>query len=322
MDAFMEKTAVIGAGLMGTQIALVLALGSRRTTIVSRRQESLDKAAQSLARYLGDLERHDGLLGSTRDEIGGRIALSTSVEEAVDGAEFVVESITENLEAKQSLFQHLDELTDAEVPLMSNTSGIPISDLAQRVKEKGRVGGSHFVQPGHIVPVLEVIRTETTTDEIMDKVTRMWQRLGRFPIKVERDIPGFLINRLQHAVIREAVHLLATGVASAEDIDQAFRLGLAPRFTTAGPLMQRDINGLRMHVSVATHLWKHLGGWEDPLAYLQAMVDRGEYGLDAGKGYYDWQGQDPAQVRASKDEQLLRRTVQVMEDWERENSQN
>ena len=105
------------------------------------------------------------------------------------------------------------------------------------------------------------------------------------------------------------------GLADAEAIDQAIELGLAPRFTTAGPLKQRDINGLKMHVRVAEHLWKELGGWEEPLAYLQAMVERGETGLDSGKGYYDWSGQDPTAVRSQKDEQLIRRTEQVMADW-------
>jgi len=104
------------------------------------------------------------------------------------------------------------------------------------------------------------------------------------------------------------------GVASASDIDTAMRLGLAPRLTTAGPLEQRDINGLGMHVRVASHLWKTLDGWEEPLAYLHAKVARGETGLEAGKGYYDWSGKDPVTVRSQKDELLLRRTEQVMSE--------
>ena len=112
---------------------------------------------------------------------------------------------------------------------------------------------------------------------------------------------------------------MVTGVADADSIDRAVELGLAPRFTTAGPLKQRDINGLKMHVQVAEHLWKNLGGWEEPLAYLQAMVARGETGLESGKGYYDWSGQDPAAVRSEKDELLLRRTEQVMADWRASN---
>jgi 3-hydroxybutyryl-CoA dehydrogenase len=244
--------------------------------------------------------------------------MSTSLEDAAGNSEFIVETITEDLEAKQALFKQLDDQMPPEIPLVSNTSGLPITQLGSLSKGKHRIAGSHFVQPAHIVPVMEVIKTEHTSEEIMDRTVTIWEGLGRTPLRVNQDIPGFLINRLQHAVIREAVALLASGIAGAEDIDQAFRLGLAPRFTTAGPLEQRDINGLSMHVKVATHLWKNLSSWEEPLAYLQELVARGNTGLESGKGYYDWKGRDAADIRGEKDEQLLRRTRQVMEDWNNE----
>ena len=318
MDLFLDKTTVVGAGLMGSQIGLVLALGSKRTDLVSRRQESLDKAVKNLGRYATDLHRHDGLLGESPEAVLGRIRTTTDLESAVAGAAFVVESIPEDLEAKQTLFKELDAMTPPEILLASNTSGLPITQLAAHAKHKGRIAGSHFVQPGHIVPVVEIVRAEETSDAAMDRIAAIWERLGRLPLRVNRDVPGFLINRLQHAIIREAVDLLASGVANVEDIDMALRLGLAPRFTTAGPLEQRDINGLNTHVRVAAHLWKTLGGWEGPLAYLQDKVARGETGLESGKGYYDWSDRDPEAVRAEKDEQLLRRTRQVMADWEAE----
>ncbi len=318
-DLFLNKSAVMGGGLMGSQITLVLALGSSETVLMSRRQETLDNAMANIRRYAGDLERHNQLRGETADAVVNRIRTTTDVVDAVDSAEFVVESISENLEGKQALFEQMDAIAPRETVLASNTSGLPITTLGERMAHQDRIGGSHFVQPGHIVPVVEVIRGDRTSDETMDRSCEVWERLGRITLRVQKDGPGFLINRLQHAIIREAVHLLVTGVADAESIDLAVELGLSPRFTTAGPLKQRDINGLKMHVSVAGHLWKELGGWEKPLAYLQAMVERGETGLDAGKGYYDWSGQDPTAVRSEKDEQLIRRTEQVMADWNAKN---
>ena len=304
---------------MGSQITLVLALGSSETVLVSRRQETLDNAMANIRRYAGDLERHDQLREETAAAVVGRIRTTTDVEDAVSGVDFVVESISENLEGKQALFEQMDAIAPRETVLASNTSGLPITTLGERMTHQDRIGGSHFVQPGHIVPVVEVIRGDKTSDQTMDRSCEVWERLGRLTVRVNKDGPGFLINRLQHAIIREAVHLLVTGVADAESIDLAVQLGLSPRFTTAGPLKQRDINGLKMHVSVAGHLWKELGGWEEPLAYLQAMVERGETGLDAGKGYYDWTGQDPTAVRSEKDEELIRRTEQVMADWNAKN---
>jgi 3-hydroxybutyryl-CoA dehydrogenase len=318
MPFILEKSTVVGGGLMGSQIALVLALGSKEVVLNSRRQETLDKAQASLERYVQDLARHDGLSGQSAETVLGRIRMSTSLEDAAGNSEFIVETITEDLEAKQALFKQLDDQMPPEIPLVSNTSGLPITQLGSLSKGKHRIAGSHFVQPAHIVPVMEVIKTEHTSEEMMDRTVTIWEGLGRTPLRVNQDIPGFLINRLQHAVIREAVALLASGIAGAEDIDQAFRLGLAPRFTTAGPLEQRDINGLSMHVKVATHLWKNLSSWEEPLAYLQELVARGNTGLESGKGYYDWKGRDAADIRGEKDEQLLRRTRQVMEDWNNE----
>ena len=318
-DLFLDRTAVIGGGLMGSQITLVLAQGSRETLLVSRTQETLDRAMENIRRYVGDLHRHDLLRGETPEAVLARIRPTTELETAVGSAEFVVESISENLEAKQEVFQRMDAAAPRATVLASNTSGLPITQLGERMVHQDRIAGSHFFQPAHIVPVLEVIRGDRTSDETMDRTCEIWKRLDRVTLRVNKDGPGFLVNRLQHAVIREAVHLLVTGVADADSIDRAVELGLAPRFTTAGPLKQRDINGLRMHVQVAEHLWKNLGGWEEPLAYLQAMVARGETGLESGKGYYDWSGQDPAAVRSEKDELLLRRTEQVMADWRASN---
>lgn len=318
MDLFLGKSTVVGAGLMGGQIALVLALGSRETWLISRRPESLDKARRNLERYAEDLGRHDRLRGESPAAVLNRIHTTTDLEAAAGESIFVVESITEDLESKQALFHRLDALATTDAPLVSNTSGLPITRLAEQTRHRNRIAGSHFVQPAHIVPVAEVVRGQQTSNETMDRITRIWQRLGYFPLHVNKDVPGFLVNRLQHALIREAVDLLASGVASAEDIDAAFRLGLAPRFTTAGPLEQRDINGLSMHVRVASHLWKTLGGWEQPLAYLQKLVDTGASGLESGNGYYNWTGNDPHTVRTEKDEQLLRRTAEVMADWEAE----
>jgi len=318
-DLFLDRTAVIGGGLMGSQITLVLAQGSRETLLVSRTQETLDRAMENIRRYVGDLHRHDLLRGETPEAVLARIRPTTELETAVGSSEFVVESISENLEAKQEVFQRMDAAAPRGTVLASNTSGLPITQLGERMVHQDRIAGSHFFQPAHIVPVLEVIRGDRTSDETMDRTCEIWKRLDRVTLRVNKDGPGFLVNRLQHAIIREAVHLLVTGVADADSIDRSVELGLAPRFTTAGPLKQRDINGLKMHVQVAEHLWKNLGGWEEPLAYLQAMVARGETGLESGKGYYDWSGQDPAAVRSEKDELLLRRTEQVMADWRASN---
>ena len=147
---------------MGSQIALVLALGSRETVLVSRRQETLDQAMDSIRRGAGDLQRHDLLKGETAAAVAGRIRTTTELEEAVGTAQFVVESITENLEAKQEVFRRMDAAAPRDTGRASNTSGLPITQVGERMAHPDRIAGSHFFQPAHIVPVLEIIRGQHT----------------------------------------------------------------------------------------------------------------------------------------------------------------
>ena len=305
------KTAVIGAGLMGGQIALVLATGSRETFLMSRRQRTIDNALKSIARYAGDLHRHQ-LLREKTSEIIERIHTTCSLEEAAADAELVVESVTEDLEMKRGVFRRLDHATGSHTILASNTSGLPISRLADTTEMPERVVGSHFVQPAHIVPVVEVVKGEMTSDEVIRRSTEIWHGLGRIPIVVNKDVPGFIVNRIQHAMIRESVFLLAEGVAQAEDIDLAVSLGLAPRLTVSGPLEQRDINGIDTNYRVAKHLWRQLSGWKQPLEFLRIKVEKGELGLKTGRGYYDWTGAEAMEVRRARDDALLQFTREVL----------
>jgi 3-hydroxybutyryl-CoA dehydrogenase len=301
------KAAVIGAGLMGTGIALILAGGIEEVAVMSRHQESLDVSRRRAERYAADLERH-GMLPVPPGVALGRLRFTTSLDEAMGGAGFVAESIFEDAAAKREVFGRLDAALAPEVVLSSNTSALPVAEFTVGVRHPERVLISHFIQPAHVVPVLEVVRAEATTQSAVDRTVALWRALRRVPLLMQRDEPGFLINRLQHALVREAVRLLAEGLASAEDIDAAVQYGLAPRFITAGPLKQRDVNGLPMHIKVATRLWPELdtpNGAAVALGHLKAIVDSGAKGLENGRGFYDWSGRDAEAVRATLDEQLL-----------------
>ncbi|MGH2350170.1 MAG: 3-hydroxyacyl-CoA dehydrogenase family protein [Chloroflexota bacterium] len=305
--ALPQKAAVIGAGLMGTGIAVVLADGVGEVTLMSRHQESLDRSRRRAERYVEALQRHE-LLGADAATVLGRLRYTTSLEGAVEGAGFVEESITEDAAAKRELYRRLDELLAPPVVLSSNTSALPVSEFARGVTHPERVMISHFIQPAHVVPVLEVVRGPETSQDAVDRTVALWTALRRVPLLMQRDEPGFLINRLQHALVREAVRLLAEGLATAEDIDAAVQYGLAPRFITAGPLKQRDVNGLAMHVRVASRLWPELDtpdGAAVALGHLRRLVETGALGLENGRGFYDWCDRDPEEVRRLLEEQLL-----------------
>jgi 3-hydroxybutyryl-CoA dehydrogenase len=141
----------------------------------------------------------------------------------------------------------------------------------------------------------------------------MWLGLHRVPIVVNKDISGFILNRIQHAMIREAVFLVAEGIAQPEDIDLTVSLGLAPRLTVSGPLEQRDMNGIDLNYKIAQNLWNQLSGSEEPLKFLKQKVEKGELGLKSGRGYYDWSGMKPSEVRSARDEALLQITKDVLD---------
>lgn len=304
--------------MMGTGIALILATGIERVGVTSRTQESIDRSRRRVARYAADLQAH-GLLPLPAETAIERLHFTTSLEEAVEGAGFVEESIVEEAGAKRSLYRQLDTLLAPPAILSSNTSALPIAEFVGatgEVRHPERVIISHFVQPAHVVPALDVVRGPLTSQETVDRTVAMWRALGRLPLLMQRDEPGFLINRLQHALVREAVRLLAEGLATAEDIDAAVQYGLAPRFITAGPLKQRDVNGLGMHVKVATRLWPELDthdGAAVALGHLKKIVDSGALGLENGRGFYDWGGKPADDVRQTLDAQLMALTRASME---------
>jgi len=313
-SALPQRAAVIGAGLMGTGIALILATGVPHVGVMSRTQESLDRARRRVEGYATALEGH-GLLPIPAEAALTRLHFTTSLEEALAGAGFVEESIDEDAAAKRTLYAQLDALLPQSAVLSSNTSALPIAEFSGEVKHRDRLIISHFVQPAHVVPALDVVRGADTSQETVDRTLALWRALGRLPLLMQRDEPGFLINRLQHALVREAVRMLAEGLATAEDIDAAVQYGLAPRFITAGPLKQRDVNGLAMHVKVASRLWPELDtpdGAAVALGYLQKIVDTGAVGLENGRGFYDW-GDRPADgIRRTLDDQLMQLTKASM----------
>ena len=307
------KTALIGAGLVGPQIGVVLAQGSAEVRVFDRNAEAVDRALADMRGYVDELARHGMLLGGDADEVYARVGRADSLESAVAGTDIVVEAIFENVEAKRALFKELGEVADPSTPIASNTSSIPIRHMAEVCRNPARVVGSHFVLPAHILPLVEVIKHPTVDEAIIERVRDAWEAMGKRPIVVNVDIPGFVANRLQHSLTRQAIELLATGVASAEDIDNAVRFGFGTRFVSVGPLGGRDLGGIINHSKVAAYLYKELDGQGDLGAEtLGRMAEQGHDGVKTLKGFYDWEG-DPAELRDFHYEQMIVQTKRALE---------
>jgi 3-hydroxybutyryl-CoA dehydrogenase len=200
----------------------------------------------------------------------------------------VVECAPEDLALKRRVFEELARLAPVDVPLASNSSSLPISAIGEGLATRERMLGLHFFMPAHLVPAVEVIRGEATDPSVCERCAALMRGLGKVPVNVKKDVPGFLANRLQHALTREAFALIDEGFASPEDVDAAVRYGFGFRFVAAGPVLQKDLAGLDIHCAAATTMYPHLANDQQPARVLRERVAAGKLGVKTGEGFYRW----------------------------------
>ena len=250
---------------------------------------------------------------ATRASIRAAASLHATLEEVpwADVA-IVVECIPEQLQPKRDTFARLVALAPREAVLASNSSAYPISEIARGLETQERMAGLHFFLPAHIVPLVEVIRSERTRPGLPEELAELMRSLGKVPVQVRRDIPGFLANRLQHALAREAYALIDAGVATPEDIDIAVRFGFGFRYLAAGPCLQRDHAGLDVHAAAAATMYPTLASNTLVSPTLTDKVARGELGMKTGKGFFEWDADSVAREKA-RYEACLKAALEVLE---------
>jgi 3-hydroxybutyryl-CoA dehydrogenase len=226
-------------------------------------------------------------------------------------AGIVVESVSEDLPLKQKIFAELEAVAPQDIALTSNSSSFPISQIALGLKTARRMLGLHFFMPAHMVPLVEVVRSEATDPALARRVFELMQQLGRKPVMVSKDIPGFLANRMQHALMREAWSLIERGIASPEDVDIAVRYGFGFRYVAAGPILQKEMSGLDVNYLASSTVFPDLCNDAKPAAKLEAKVKAGETGMKAGKGFYDWPAEKIAKTKA-RYQAALKRGLEIL----------
>lgn len=299
-----EKIAVIGAGIMGHGIAQVMAQAKKQVILNDISEEMLKNAKAKMLAGMQLLVANDLYPEQEVLEAMARISYSTDLY-AVADADLIIEVVPERLDIKEKLYKQLATISKKGAVWASNTSGMPIDKLAALTDRPELFVGTHFFMPAHLVPLVEVIQGTATSAEVVQSVLGLLSAAGKSPVHVKMDIPGFIGNRLQHALAREAMSLLQKGVASAEDIDTVVKTSLAIRLLYTGPIEQRDLNGLDTHLSIAEYLYKDLENSTVPLATLSDKVRDGNLGLKTGKGFYDWSHTSQAAVAAQKNQQLI-----------------
>ena len=266
----MLTLAIIGAGLMGRNLAAVGVRAGGRVRLHDANADVLAAALASLAQ--------DGLTV---------IAAPTLAEAAAD-ADFVIEAVVENLAIKQAIFAQLDTLAPADAILATNTSVLPITAIAEQVARAERVVGTHWWNPPHLIPVVEVIRGARTSDATMDRTLEILTRLGKTPVRVERDVPGFVGNRLQHALWREAIALIADGVCDAATVDLMVRNTLGLKLGEMGPIENADYVGLDLTLAIHETVLPSLNRDPHPSPLLRELVAAGRLGAKSGQGFTAW----------------------------------
>jgi len=301
-----KTVVVVGAGTMGAGIAGEFARAGCEIRLVDKSVELLDQGMKML-RMAQDVLVEEKRLSKRRAATAlKRVSLVPHMAEACAGAQFLLETVTEDLRVKESVMADADRLCPKHAVFASNTSGLSITKIAAAVRRPSCVAGMHFVNPPHVVPLVEVIKGARTSAATARLLMDMARRLGKRPVLVKRDVPGFVLNRLQFAVMREALHILSEGIASAEDIDLAMTAGPGLRYALMGPLRTADLGGLDVFHKISQYLFPALNSKRSPSPVLAGLVKRGKLGAKTGAGFYKYPPSELKRILARRDRILLK----------------
>lgn len=289
---------VLGMGLMGCDIAAIFLSGGWRVDAVETNRDAWDKARARVRSSLGQLESDPELVANLT--LRGSLA-----EMPFANTDVVVEAVPEKLALKQQVFAELDRLVPPHVPIASNASGFRITDIAGTCATRNRMANLHFFLPAHLVPGVEVVRGEHTDQAVCDRLYDIMKECGRKPIRVAKDLPGFLANRIQHALMREAFACIDQGLASAEDVDDAVRYCFGFRYVAAGPITQKELAGLETQLAAGATIYPSLCNSPDPSPTLARLVAEGRLGPKTGRGFREWPEDVTARERARYERALL-----------------
>ena len=296
---------VLGGGTMGVGIIAMFLGGGWKVDVVSRSASTRDGLPAATSRALQAMGKPD--------DVSGLATYATLEEAPWAQIDIVVETVTEDLALKQKIFADLERLSRPGVPLTSNSSSFPISEIGKGLASQDRMMGLHFFMPAHLIPLVEVVRSIHTDVGLAEEVGEIMRALGKRPVQVKKDVIGFLGNRIQGALMREALWLIEQGVASPEDIDATVRLSFGFRYAAAGPITQKEHSGWDTTCAVAKIIWPDLNNSDGPPPVLQRNVDQGRIGFKTKGGFFDWDDASIAKERA-RYERALSRCLEIFRE--------
>lgn len=297
----MARVAVIGLGTMGAGICAVMARAGNKVSAWDIKSEASETAKASLPVIEGILDALEMPIA----ENASPVLFASSLSEAVEGCDLVLENVPENLELKRDVFEQIVGSISDTCVLASDTSGIPISKLQKDMPSPERIIGMHWSNPPHIIPMIEVIAGAETSEETVAWMVDYIKSLNMLPVKVDKDVPGFVENRVLYAIMREAVDLVERGVIQPEHLDTCVKWGIGYKLAVVGPMALLDMAGLDIYKSVSSYLNEDLCDRKDVSPYVEAKTNAGSLGLKTGGGIYTYSNEDVASIRRKRATQFI-----------------
>lgn len=301
----MESISILGAGTMGHSIALSAAWANQTVNVYGIDEHDLENAVRGLNNKLKVMTENELFTSEQANEIRKRIQFTTSLEAAVSEATFVIEVIPEVLDLKKELYNRLEALVEDDVVIASNTSGFKPSILAADMLHPARFVVTHFWNPAHLIPLVEVVKGEHTDAVTVQRAMDVLTLMNKKAIVLNKEIPGFIGNRLQYALFREAQALLDAGAASKEDIDAAVTYSIGRRLPVTGPLMSADMGGLDVFSVISNYLFEDLSTDQRSGKVLSQLVNENKLGDKTGEGFYSWEPDVSAKMNEEREQTLI-----------------
>ena len=289
----LNKVTIIGSGLMGHGIALKFAQFGFGVTVFDPNGSSLDTLFDRMRKSLSQMS----IPASKIKKIVSSIIKSSELLESVQSAELIIEAVPEKLELKQDIFKEIESLAPSKCIFASNTSVIPITNIVEKMHDKSRALGTHWWNPPHLIPLVEVIRTKWTDEKNILKTIEVLNKIEKTPVRVEKDVPGFIGNRLQHALWREAISLVENGVCDAKSVDMVIKSSFGRRLSVLGPLENADLVGTDLTLDVHENVLYDIESSNKPSKLLKNLVKSGKLGMKSGEGFQRWDNKDLEQIK-------------------------
>lgn len=294
---------------MGHGIAQIFAAHGHSVVVIDPNEASLATVGERIAANLATMRAHGRVFADGDEVIVGRVEVSAEMTAASD-ADFVIEAVFEDMSLKQRIFAELDKICPPTTILCSNTSVMSITEIASQAQNRERIVGTHFWNPPYLMPLVEVVKAQDSDQSAVDATYDLLQRVGKHPVKVQKDVPGFVANRLQHALWREAFAIIDEGIADAATVDECVRYGPGLRWPILGPVENADMVGLDLTKAIHDYILPHINAAPTPSTTLLALVENGDLGFKSGTGLLgNWTEEEMAASRQRLATYLLTQDV-------------